>query len=178
MVNMYTPGTCTSSTRTYFQFISPSCSCQFRDEHNGLPVLISLLDATLFGSHGNITVETTGGNDTPINQPEEKSLQSADEDEAIKKDQIDEKDETIDDRAENDVKSKPSKESSSGGLKPHPQGAGPILGALPPVRSDVHCLPATLDDQKLLLLSEILKVLFNQTLNWREDGDCDEVSRL
>ena len=178
MVNMYTPGTCTSSTRTYFQFISPSCSCQFRNGHNGLPVLISLLDATLFGSHGNITVETTGGNDTPINQPEEKSLQSADEDEAIKKDQIDEKDETIDDRAENDVKSKPSKESSSGGLKPHPQGAGPILGALPPVRSDVHCLPATLDDQKLLLLSEILKVLFNQTLNWREDGDCDEVSRL
>ena len=40
----------------------------------------------------------------------------------------------------------------------------------------MYCLTAVPGDEKFAVMSEVLKILFNQTVHWHEDSDYDDVS--
>ena len=50
-----------------------------------------------------------------------------------------------------------------------------IVHDLAPMREAVYCLPSPLDDETCILLHDTLKILFNQTLGWVDEG-CEGVS--
>ena len=50
------------------------------------------------------------------------------------------------------------------------------LVPLPPVRDDVHVLTTPLSDEILRCVSEAMKVVFNQTVHWKEEDELTEVS--
>ena len=50
--------------------------------------------------------------------------------------------------------------------------------SLAPLRDSVYCLSAPLSDQQLTMLSEILKIVFNQTVHWKEYTDYDDVRMM
>ena len=47
---------------------------------------------------------------------------------------------------------------------------------LPPLRESVYILPAPLSEERLGWVSEAMKVVFNQTVHWKEEGQFSEVS--
>ena len=53
--------------------------------------------------------------------------------------------------------------------------SGPSLA---PLRDSIYCLSAPLRDQQLAMLSEALKIVFNQTVHWKEDSDYDDVRMM
>ena len=53
--------------------------------------------------------------------------------------------------------------------------SGPSLA---PLRDSVYCLSVPLQDQQLAMLSEALKIVFNQTVHWKEDADYDDVRMM
>ena len=46
---------------------------------------------------------------------------------------------------------------------------------LPPDRGSVTVLPHPLSEERLGWVSEVMKVVFNQTVHWKEEGDFTEV---
>ena len=48
---------------------------------------------------------------------------------------------------------------------------------LPPSRSSVNILPTPLSEQCMGWISEAMKIVFNQTAHWKQDGNYDDVSK-
>ena len=48
--------------------------------------------------------------------------------------------------------------------------------SLPSLRDSVYCLTTAPGDKQFAVMSEVLKILFNQTIHWHEDSDVDDVS--
>ena len=40
----------------------------------------------------------------------------------------------------------------------------------------MYCLTTAPGDKQFAVMSEVLKILFNQTVHWHEDSDVDDVS--
>ena len=158
---------------------------KFRDEYNGLLILINLIDSTLFGPsaddrHGNSqtinsSAMTSSEKDTPKTEKESNTLANetgltsselANSDGDPRKE---EDEETADDTLPKAVNGVSTQEDE----KPKAKGSK-LLQMLAPERDDVYCLSVALDNKKCLLLNEALKIVFNQTLNWGEE--CEGVS--
>lgn len=45
-------------------------------------------------------------------------------------------------------------------------------------REDIFVLPCALQDNTCMVLSECLKIIFNQTVNWKEEERLDDVSTV
>ena len=60
-------------------------------------------------------------------------------------------------------------------------GAGELRGSdenplpLPPERGLVYILPEPLTEERLGWVAEVMKVVFNQTVHWKEEGSFTEV---
>ena len=55
------------------------------------------------------------------------------------------------------------------------EGSNKYSLPLPPLRGSVYILPAPLSEERLGWVSEAMKVVFNQTVHWKEEGQYSEV---
>ena len=60
----------------------------------------------------------------------------------------------------------------------HQKGCSESVPSLSPLRDSVYCLRTVPGDEQFAVMSEVLKILFNQTVHWREDCDYDDVSSI
>ena len=131
------------------------CRAQFRDEHKGLYLLVNLIDWILFGRDDNTASEDTDDRGQEVvSTATETSNPVATETETSRDDT-----ETL---------------SCPGSL-----GAGELRGSgeipLPPRRDPVSILPRALTEEQMGWVSEAMKVVFNQTVHWKEEGNFSEV---
>ena len=131
------------------------CRAQFRDEHKGLYLLVNLIDWILFGRDGNTASEDTDDRGQEVvSTATETSNPVATETETSRDDT-----ETL---------------SSPGSL-----GARELRGSweipLPPRRDPVSISPRPLTEERMGWVSEAMKVVFNQTVHWKEEGNFSEV---
>ena len=111
----------------------------FRDDLKGLPVLINLIDSTLYLSK-----------ESP--KPDSASQEGRNEKED----------------PENVSCSKATSEGED--VKSKLQPPKPVT-----IRDQCYVLQSEVPDKTCLLLSEALKIVFNQTVNWREESEYNEV---
>ena len=50
-----------------------------------------------------------------------------------------------------------------------------FLSGLAPLRDSVCCVSTPVTDEQCIVLCDALKIVFNQTLHWREEDEYDEV---
>ena len=128
---------------------------QFRDEHNGLYLLVNLLDWILFGRDANATSDIVGDGEV-VSTATEAS------------DPVVTEIETVGETAGSGC--------SHGSLETGElRGSEEIPLFLPPERGSVSILPRPLTEERLGWVSEAMKVVFNQTAHWREEGTFTEV---
>ena len=60
----------------------------------------------------------------------------------------------------------------------HQKGFSESVPSLSPLRDSVYCLRTVPGDEQFAVMSEVLKILFNQTVHWHEDSDYDDVSSI
>ena len=60
----------------------------------------------------------------------------------------------------------------------HQKDFSESVPSLSPLRDSVYCLRTVPGDEQFAVMSEVLKILFNQTIHWREDCDYDDVSSI
>ena len=146
---------------------------KFRDAWDGILILINLIDATLFGrdssySQSHLKTEACGST-TAVTAV----TTSVDEGESNRTSDIVK---NIDDlrlqTPDNETRGDSSDAQSEKGAQVN------FSQKLAPQRDSVYCLTAPLEDRQLALISEALKIVFNQTLHWRDDGDYDDVSMM
>jgi hypothetical protein len=145
-------------------FLMTACGiaerAQFRDEHKGLYLLVNLIDWILFGRDANATSD---------NVDDGEAVSTATE----TSDPVVAETETVGETAETDCS---QRSLETGELR----GSEEIPLFLPPERGSVSILPRPLTEERLGWVAEAMKVVFNQTVHWREEGTFteDEVTLL
>ena len=128
---------------------------KFRDEYEGLYLLVNIVDAILFG-------RTTGD--------QEVVAMASETDDIVSTETTEVKDSGAGPRTLTSVA------NSSSGC----EGSSEVqyLLPLPPLRDSVCVLTAPLGEERLGWVAEAMKVVFNQTVHWKEDEAFSEVRAI
>ena len=143
----------------------------FREKCNSFPVLISLLDCVLFPStspevtlshDSHVTQDSSGNTGQTCVMSEENGVSESEYGQKEDGMKVPEEDETLSSQVPNDeqVKSKITSDCFQF-----------------PERDTSFILPEAMTEKRCVVVSEILKIIFNQTVHWKEDADFDEVRK-
>ena len=167
--------------------LSVSCfsRAKFRRDFNGLPILINLIDTIVIGRNAKSSpwqqpqgVETNGSGQKdesgePEVEPDSKPQEVVQSTSPCGPDS--EPQEVVQSTSPCGPDSEPQEvvqSTSPCGPDSEPQEATPTC-RLHPLRDSVYCLSAPIADKQMDILSEALKIVFNQTV---ADTDYDDVS--
>ena len=126
---------------------------QFREEYNGLYILVNLIDFIIFGHDETTPSLDDGGQEVVSTVTETPGAIAVD---------------TTEEAAENSI---PTEQLGS----PELRGSCESPLKLPPKRGSVVLLPRPLSLEQLGWVAEAMKVVFNQTVHWKEEGEFTEV---
>ncbi len=144
------------------------CRIAFRDKVGSLPVLVNALDAAMFPStptdvhksDGLVSGQVQTTAHTDVKHPAEPAVatsSSSEECAAVTGEGV----------------------AAPAGAEGIVEGDGAMSTApsLFPARDMCFVLPEPLTDEKCVVVSEILKIIFNQTVSWKEEQDIQNVSK-
>lgn len=131
---------------------------KFREDYSGLVLLVNIIDSIVFGhnvpAEGQEVVTMENG-DRKLVAMETKKVVSDKEREQVSPSQ-----------AMGNSDCQPSRDT---------EGSDKYLLPLPPLRESINILLAPLSEERLGWISEAMKVVFNQTVHWKEEGQFSEV---
>lgn len=136
-----------------------SCRETFRDACNGLSVLINVVDSVLFGpsqhTSSPLQTELAPVVDVPTKEVASKL--------------------GCENSTEQTVKNGATATLVQFGDPHLSQRTANMRLSLAPLRDSVYCMSRPVADQQCSLLCEALKIIFNQTLNWKDEDKYNEV---
>ena len=139
----------------------PVCRYEFRDSHHGLRVLYSIADMVMFGR----VLEHSPKKPISPSSPGDRSLASSSSLSSA-----------------GDCSLTPTSPDQERVLSPMSSGSAassPSLGltsiSLPASREDALVLDRPLSEDHMKLMCELLKVLFNLMMDWKQNEDFEEV---
>ena len=134
---------------------------KFREDYDGLSLLVNVIDAAIFG--GKTQVASGGGQEVIAMESQRIAMETN----------------GVEKEGDGVQTSTPSSETSVGAESSscvNSGGSDEYSLPLPPIRGSMNILTDPLSEERMGWVSEAMKVVFNQTVHWKEEGQFTEVS--